>query len=50
MYIYINTTYVEIMEKVEAVEKIMNEKNISASNNTSVICKSMFIRKHSHMN
>nr|XP_022319496.1 vitamin K-dependent gamma-carboxylase-like [Crassostrea virginica]XP_022319497.1 vitamin K-dependent gamma-carboxylase-like [Crassostrea virginica] len=31
MYIYINTTYVEIMEKVEAVEKIMNEKNISAT-------------------
>lgn len=30
MYIYINTTYVEIMEKVETVEKTMSEKNISA--------------------
>lgn len=29
MYIYINIIYVEIMEKVEIVEKIMSEKNIS---------------------
>jgi vitamin K-dependent gamma-carboxylase len=32
MYIYVNTTYVEIMEKVEKVEKIINDKNISAGN------------------
>lgn len=30
MYIYVNTTYVEIMEKVEKVEKIISDKNISA--------------------
>lgn len=29
MYIYINIIYVEIMEKVEIVEKTMSEKNIS---------------------
>lgn len=37
MYIYINTTYVEIMEKVETVEKTMSEKNISAGELISVI-------------
>ncbi|XP_048762582.2 vitamin K-dependent gamma-carboxylase-like [Ostrea edulis] len=31
MYIYVNTTYVEIMEKVEKVEKIISDKNISAA-------------------
>ncbi|XP_062583429.1 vitamin K-dependent gamma-carboxylase-like [Saccostrea cucullata] len=31
MYIYVNTTHVEIIEKVEKVEKIMNDKNISAA-------------------
>lgn len=36
MYIYINTTYVEIMEKVETVEKTMSEKNISAGELISV--------------
>lgn len=37
MYIYINTTYVEIMEKVETVEKTISEKNISAGELISVI-------------
>lgn len=41
MYIYINTTYVEIMEKVDTVEKTMSEKNISAGELISVIILKM---------
>lgn len=42
MYIYINTTYVEIMEKVDTVEKTMSEKNISAGELISVIILKMY--------